>query len=425
MHGSVAYPARGAPAPPRCRAARPRRRRPRRQRRRASSTPTSGPTPPAATSSRSPSSRSPATRPRTCCCARRSSRSAPSALEKFAARTGRAAAVDRLPRGAAATSPTRPRCARTDASQGVYRKHLLPNYAVFDEQRYFAPSTVDGPLFVVGGVRVARHRSARTRGARPARSSRRPPAAPSSSSTSTRRRTTRAGSTSARRCSRTRAADASVPVALREPRRRPGRARLRRRVDAVRRERSPRRARARSSTRTCSSSTSTCGPRSAAACSTRAAGSRAARCPRSRSARRASASTTRRRASSRCSPPVHEVYEALVLGTRDYVPKNGFTDVLIGLSGGIDSSLVAAIAADALGPEHVIGVLMPSRYSSEGSVTDAERARRQPRHPHADRPDRAGAHARSSTCSRRAVRRAPSPGSPRRTSRPASAARSS
>jgi len=71
-------------------------------------------------------------------------------------------------------------------------------------------------------------------------------------------------------------------------------------------------------------------------------------------------------------PPVREVYEALVLGTRDYVVKNGFTDVVIGLSGGIDSSLVAAIAGDALGPDRVLGVLMPSRFSSEGSVTDAE-----------------------------------------------------
>jgi NAD+ synthase (glutamine-hydrolysing) len=69
--------------------------------------------------------------------------------------------------------------------------------------------------------------------------------------------------------------------------------------------------------------------------------------------------------------PVREVYEALVLGTRDYVRKNGFSDVLIGLSGGIDSSLVAAIAVDALGADHVVGVLMPSRYSSEGSLTDA------------------------------------------------------
>ena len=69
--------------------------------------------------------------------------------------------------------------------------------------------------------------------------------------------------------------------------------------------------------------------------------------------------------------PEAEVYEALVLGTRDYVAKNGFTDAVIGLSGGIDSSLVAAVAVDALGPEHVHGVTMPSRYSSEGSVADA------------------------------------------------------
>jgi len=69
--------------------------------------------------------------------------------------------------------------------------------------------------------------------------------------------------------------------------------------------------------------------------------------------------------------PVAEIYEALVLGTHDYVHKNGFTDVVIGMSGGIDSSLVAAIAADALGPEHVHGVSMPSRYSSEGSKDDA------------------------------------------------------
>ncbi len=71
--------------------------------------------------------------------------------------------------------------------------------------------------------------------------------------------------------------------------------------------------------------------------------------------------------------PDREIYEALVLGTRDYVRKNGFTDVLIGLSGGVDSSIVAAIAVDALGAEHVTGVLMPSRFSSPGSITDAER----------------------------------------------------
>ncbi len=69
--------------------------------------------------------------------------------------------------------------------------------------------------------------------------------------------------------------------------------------------------------------------------------------------------------------PVAEVYQALVAGTRGYVTKNGFRDVVIGLSGGIDSSLVAAVAVDALGPEHVHGVSMPSRYSSDGSRHDA------------------------------------------------------
>ncbi|HEY5153667.1 MAG TPA: NAD+ synthase, partial [Acidimicrobiales bacterium] len=71
--------------------------------------------------------------------------------------------------------------------------------------------------------------------------------------------------------------------------------------------------------------------------------------------------------------PEREVYEALVLGTRDYVHKNGFGDVVIGLSGGVDSSIVATIAVDALGADRVHGVLMPSRYSSDHSVTDAQR----------------------------------------------------
>jgi len=65
------------------------------------------------------------------------------------------------------------------------------------------------------------------------------------------------------------------------------------------------------------------------------------------------------------------VYEALVLGTRDYLHKCGFRQALIGLSGGIDSSLTAAIAVDAVGRENVIGVGMPGPYSSEGSLTDA------------------------------------------------------
>ena len=67
-----------------------------------------------------------------------------------------------------------------------------------------------------------------------------------------------------------------------------------------------------------------------------------------------------------------EVYAALVTGTRDYVRKNGFRSVILALSGGIDSALTATIAADAIGPENVYVVLMPSRYSSDHSVTDAD-----------------------------------------------------
>ena len=70
--------------------------------------------------------------------------------------------------------------------------------------------------------------------------------------------------------------------------------------------------------------------------------------------------------------PPAELYGALVLGTRDYILKNGVEKVVMGLSGGIDSSLAAAIVVDALGPSNVIGVSMPSRYSSPGSVSDAE-----------------------------------------------------
>ncbi|MBW8015201.1 MAG: NAD+ synthase [Planctomycetes bacterium] len=69
--------------------------------------------------------------------------------------------------------------------------------------------------------------------------------------------------------------------------------------------------------------------------------------------------------------PVAEVYEALVLGSRDYVIKNGFKKVIIGLSGGIDSTLVAVIAVAALGRENVIGVTMPSKFNSAGTIGDA------------------------------------------------------
>ncbi|HBO84597.1 MAG: NAD+ synthase [Deltaproteobacteria bacterium GWC2_42_11] len=73
-------------------------------------------------------------------------------------------------------------------------------------------------------------------------------------------------------------------------------------------------------------------------------------------------------------PPeqIEEVYKALTLGTKDYVRKNGFSHTVVGLSGGIDSSLVAAIAVDALGKSNVTGVFMPSMYSSGASSEDAE-----------------------------------------------------
>jgi len=70
--------------------------------------------------------------------------------------------------------------------------------------------------------------------------------------------------------------------------------------------------------------------------------------------------------------PASAVLDALVLGTRDYARKCGFTQAVLGLSGGIDSALVACIAAEALGPDRVLGVAMPTRYSSKGSLDDAE-----------------------------------------------------
>jgi NAD+ synthetase len=73
-------------------------------------------------------------------------------------------------------------------------------------------------------------------------------------------------------------------------------------------------------------------------------------------------------------PPREELlFSALSLGIRDYVRKCGFKSVILGLSGGIDSALIAVIAADALGAENVLGVAMPARYSSSGSLTDAEK----------------------------------------------------
>jgi NAD+ synthase (glutamine-hydrolysing) len=89
---------------------------------------------------------------------------------------------------------------------------------------------------------------------------------------------------------------------------------------------------------------------------------------------------SRKRAPGRVSMPTFptplsedaEIYRALVVGTRDYVQKNGFKKVVLGLSGGIDSALTACVAVDALGSDNVVGVLMPSEFSSRGSVEDSE-----------------------------------------------------
>ena len=70
--------------------------------------------------------------------------------------------------------------------------------------------------------------------------------------------------------------------------------------------------------------------------------------------------------------PIHDLYQALVIGVRDYFHKSGFKKGCLGLSGGIDSALVACIAADALGKENVLAVAMPSRYSSSSSITDSQ-----------------------------------------------------
>jgi NAD+ synthase (glutamine-hydrolysing) len=70
--------------------------------------------------------------------------------------------------------------------------------------------------------------------------------------------------------------------------------------------------------------------------------------------------------------PIEQIHRALVMGVADYVLRNGCTQVVIGLSGGIDSALTATVAVEALGADNVLGVLLPSRYSSDHSITDAE-----------------------------------------------------
>jgi NAD+ synthase (glutamine-hydrolysing) len=292
-------------------------------------------------------------------------------LDKFASATEQTAAVMGFPElrrdlynAAAACSQGR--------VQGVYRKHLLPNYAVFDEQRYFTPGMDDGPLFIVNGVRVALSvcedawsptGPIATQSAAGAELVININASPYFRGRQHERETMLA----------TRARDAGVPivyvnlvggqdelvfdgasVVFDERGELVARAKqfeedllvvdLDVRAGARKRLLEPR--------------------------------AHAGAPPAALAEIEISAPHPDQYANAPRIEPLfdveREVYSALVLGTRDYVRKTGFHEVLIGLSGGVDSALVAAIAVDALGADHVIGVLMPSRFSSDGSITDSE-----------------------------------------------------
>jgi NAD+ synthase (glutamine-hydrolysing) len=69
---------------------------------------------------------------------------------------------------------------------------------------------------------------------------------------------------------------------------------------------------------------------------------------------------------------IEQIHQGLILGIKDYFVKSGFRQAILGLSGGIDSAVVCALAAEALGPENVMAVLLPSRFSSDHSIKDAE-----------------------------------------------------
>ncbi|MDQ4089275.1 MAG: NAD+ synthase [Actinomycetota bacterium] len=292
------------------------------------------------------------------------------ALDKLATRTGRCAAVVGFVDAGRDLYNAAAVCAGGEV-KGVYRKRVLPNYAVFDEQRYFAPGFGDPQLFVIGGVKV---------GVSICEDSWSPdgPIADQAAGgaeliVNLNASPFYAGRLAEReRMLATRAADASCALVY---------------VNLV-------------------------GGQDelvfdGASLVLDADGRMVARGPQFKQADlitdveirpvfrkrlidprgRATApplpeilvSAEARFHDEPCVPkvteplsPVEEVYEALVLGTGDYARKNGFTDAVVGLSGGIDSTLVAAVAVDALGPDHVHGVLMPSRFSSEGSLSDAK-----------------------------------------------------
>lgn len=243
--------------------------------------------------------------------------------------------------------------------QGVYRKHLLPNYAVFDEERYFEPWPADGPLFTVGGVPVA------VTVCEDAWSPTGPVVTQAQAGAALIVNVNASPYSAGRLAEREamladRARAAGVPICYvnlvggQDELVFDGASLV---VDAT--------GTVVARARQFAEDLLVVDLEVPAAATAPALPVVTVSGPRAPSPR----------VPARVEPvlaPVHEVYEALVLGTRDYVTKNGFTDVLVGLSGGVDSSLVAAIAVDALGADHVHGVLMPSRFSSDHSVGDAE-----------------------------------------------------
>jgi len=293
-----------------------------------------------------------------------------SALEKLAARTGRCAAVVGFVDSGRDLHNAAAVCAH-GAVQGVYRKRLLPNYSVFDEQRYFAAGSDEPILFVVGGVRVgitvcediwSPTGPMTDQAAGGAELIVNISASPFYAGRLIERE----------RMLATRASDASCGLVYvnlvggQDELVFDGASLI---VDADGRIL----ARAPEFVETVM----------VADIDVRPVFRKRLLDPRGRAVAPALTAVTItgevQEHSEAAAPglaepldPVGEVFEALVVGTRDYVIKNGFADVVIGLSGGIDSSLVAVIAVDALGADHVHGVAMPSRFSSTGANDDAK-----------------------------------------------------
>jgi len=292
---------------------------------------------------------------------------AAAALERIAQHTGDVPAVVGFPEDTGRGGPVRlwnsaALCFEGHV-RGVFRKHLLPNYAVFDEQRYFVPGTDAGPLLQVGDVRVGVSicedlwGPPRTADASPEDGGL-PSIVGGEADTSPALAQVamgaqllvnlngspyRRGKQADREAvARTRAAALGVPVVY---------------VNQVGGQ----------DELVFDGSSFVADASGQVICRLEAFTPQVAVCEVPLAGEAAAAGGVL------AAPPdpLEEVWQALVVATRDYVRKNGFSDVAVGLSGGIDSSAVATIAADALGPEHVHGVSMPSRYSSEGSRTDA------------------------------------------------------